>query len=346
MNGFRKNDEIPGTDVIRELVDDIKNLAIVDHPVPIDITYITDSGMRAVVALAASLEWNVLKRNDAPTTIVARNGYRTQIPTDTSIKFNVFRAKVHAVFTHSITAEPTAGLIERLIKQYKLDPSHAQVIRKAFAAGRPAAPQEETPVEEPFVPTERVEETLSQGTKNTWYVSPLMDTVIRQLVADGSEQITYRCKICGLEFETKRGVGGHYQVHIKAGEATATVNLPRTYVKPTPVATADTVVERPEPTPDSTSEPEPVEPEPTLNEAIEPPTERTFINNKPLVDELLELRRIVSEVGRLVGREQILQLQERCQELTIERDEAVTRANRLASDLRSLRELIGGLSDE
>ena len=63
-------------------------------------------------------------------------------------------------------------------------------------------------------------------------------------------------------------------------------------------------------------------------------------------DEITRLRRIVSEVGRLVGREEIAQLQERCQELTIERDEAVARANRLGSDLRSLRELIGGISDE
>lgn len=341
MNNNKSRDEIPGTDVMRELIDDIKNVAVVDFPVPIDITYIVDSGMRAVVALAASLEWNVLRRNDAPITLVARNGFRTQIPTDTSIKFNVFRAKVNAVFTHSITAEPTPELIERLIKQYKLDPSHAQVFRRAVATGRPVEPEErsEVPIApEPFVPIERVEETLSQETKNTWYVSPLMDTVIRQLVPQGSEQITYRCKICGLEFETKRGVGGHYQVHIQAGEAAATAGLPRTYVKPTPAATADMVVERPEPTLDSTPEPEP--------EPVESEPEPVESEPTPNVDELLELRRIVSEVGRLVGREQVEQLQERCDELTIERDEAVARANRLASDLRSLRELIGGLSDE
>jgi hypothetical protein len=66
----------------------------------------------------------------------------------------------------------------------------------------------------------------------------------------------------------------------------------------------------------------------------------------PGFDELTRLRQVVDRIAELVGREHIEQLQERCQELTIERDAAVTRAERLASDLRTLRELIGGLSSE
>jgi hypothetical protein len=169
-----------------------------------------------------------------------------------------------------------------------------------------------------------------------------METVIRQLVPDGEDQITYRCLVCGLEFPTKRGVGGHYGGHVTRGEAEA---------KPEARDNAVKVVHVIPPHPDRVPEPEPpmiaiavapgdpfVEPEP------EPEYESEV--GLPGFDELTRLRQVVDRIAELVGREHIEQLQERCQELTIERDAAVTRAERLASDLRTLRELIGGLSSE
>lgn len=68
----------------------------------------------------------------------------------------------------------------------------------------------------------RVEPTLNHMGDGNQYLSPLMETVIRQLVDGGDEQITYRCMICGLEYPSKRGVGSHYQRHVQAGEAEPT----------------------------------------------------------------------------------------------------------------------------
>jgi hypothetical protein len=334
-------DNIPGEERMRQLVADVRNPAVVVSPVLIDVSYIRDPGIQAIVALAASLEWNIVHKSGSPVTLIARDGFKHTVPTNTSVKFSVFRNRVNATVTHSITAIPSPELMDRLVKQYKLDSSHARVFKMVVdGIVEPVEPDEDSLSDElllpepsepqpEFVPTERVEPTLSITTKGQQYVSQAMETVIRKLVADGDEQITYRCLVCGLEFSTKRGVGGHYGFHVQAGEAEATDDARKTVVNVIP----DYV-------PSETRTLRPKDPEP------EPPVERMFTNNEPLVNELLELRRIVNEVGRLVGRDEIAQLQERCQELTIERDEAITRANRLASDLRSLRELIGGLSDE
>lgn len=346
--------DIPGTERFMDLADAALDPVLVWNARPIDVSYIDDSGVRAIVALAASCGWNVVHKAGSMVTIVSRSGRKLRLPTNTSIKFSVFTSWVNGVVLHSMTHIPTAELMDKLIQQYKLDASHARVFRQAVS--QPAADEEadesdgtdievtqeevtadvapdEQPTSDPLsVFSERVEPTLSTATKGQQYVSQIMETVIRKLVPDGVDQITYRCMVCALEFPTKRGVGGHYGYHVTRGEAVAKPEARDNivHVIPNYVPTEVHVY------------PEKVEPEPE----VEPPVERTFTNNKPLVDELLELRQTVDRIAELVGREHIEQLQERCQELTIERDEAVTRANRLASDLRSLRELIGGISDE
>ena len=348
--------DIPGTERFMDLADAALDPILVWNARPIDVGYIDDPGVRAIVALAASCGWNVVHKAGSMVTIVSRSGRKLRLPTNTSIKFSVFTSWVNGVVLHSMTHIPTAELMDKLIQQYKLDASHARVFRQAVS--QPAADEEadesdgtdievtqeevtadvapdEQPTSDPLsVFSERVEPTLSTAAKGQQYVSQIMETVIRKLVPDGVDQITYRCMVCALEFPTKRGVGGHYGYHVTRGEAVAKPEARDNivHVIPNYVPTEVHVYQ-----PKSEPEPEP----PMTDEEWKP-----FIEAWEVDDEITRLRRIVREVGRIVGREEIAQLQERCQELTIERDEAVTRANRLASDLRSLRELIGGISDE
>lgn len=346
--------DIPGVKQFMELADAALDPTLVWNVKPIDVSYIKDPGVRAIVALAASCEWNVVHRAGAMVTIISRTGRKLRLPTNTSIKFSVFTSWVNGVVLHSMTHVPTAPLMDKLIQQYKLDASHARVFRQAVS--QPASEQEAddsedeevnvtkedvspnvAPDEQPAssgveVFSERVEPTLSTAAKGQQYVSQIMETVIRRLVPDGMDQITYRCLVCGLEFPTKRGVGGHYGGHVTKGEAVAKPEARDNIIRIVPVETGKP----------------PGEYEAVIESilAVPEPVSMRIEQGHIESGELTKLRRIVDRIAELVGREHIEQLQERCQELTIERDEAVTRANRLASDLRSLRELIGGISDE
>lgn len=69
--------------------------------------------------------------------------------------------------------------------------------------------------------------------------------------------------------------------------------------------------------------------------------------------EIRRLRRIVQDVQKAVGQEaikeaerQVMVVQRKLETVTIERDQAIARADRLAKDLQALRELIGGISSE
>jgi nucleotide-binding universal stress UspA family protein len=350
-------EDIPGRKKMEQLIEAVREPTVVHSPVLIDVSYISDKGMQAVVALAASLEWNVVHKYNKPVTLIARDGFKHVVPTDTSIRFNVFMNRVNATITHSVTAIPTPELMDRLIKQFKLGPSHARVFKAAVGEGvvdgvvDPDNPDEHLPEflpeEEPhemqssmdggnvaeelkakaekileakgFTPTERVEPTLNHMGDGAQYISPIMDTIIRQLIPEGADQITYRCKQCGLEFETKRSVGAHWQVHVKAGEVEATAGAKRTIVNVIP----DYV-----------------------------PTE-VHVSRGGATAQVRRLQAIIRDVQKAVGQDAIKEAERRAmvaerkvKEVEAERDAAVAKAERLSNDLRSLRELIGGLSDE
>ena len=315
---------------------------MVDKLKPVDLSNIQDKGMQGIVLLAVALGWNLLQRRGAPAQLRSRQGITRSIPTDTGVRQSVFWSLLANVLGHSEGNLPTAELVTLVIKQTGMSKAHAQVLSSRVALLTSANPktleipepeEEEEPIipviDEPivtysvgpeveFTPTERVEPTLSFAKEGEQYISEIMDTIIRQLVADGDDQITYRCKVCGLEFETKRGCGAHWQVHTRKGEAEPTAGNKRTIVNK---------VEGYEPT-----------------EVHTPRDQRA---------ELRRLARIVADVQKAVGQEaireadqRVMVAERRVEMVTKERDEAVARAERLASDLRSLRELIGGISDE
>jgi len=327
---------------------------MVDQLKPVDLSNISDKGMQGVVLLAVALGWNLVQRRGAPAQLRSRNGITRNIPTDTGVRQSVFWSMLANILGHSEGRLPTPELLELIVKSTGMSKAHAQVLISKvgiLASANPKTLEIEEPEEEPevewktapepiisiieearasvaldgetqsvgFVPTERVEPTLNQAGEGEQYISEIMDTIIRQLVADGDDQITYRCKVCALEFETKRGVGAHWQVHVKKGEAEATAGNKRTIVN-------------------------------KIEDYV--PTE-VHAPRKDMAQELRRLRRVVQDVQRAVGQEAIKDAERRvmvaerkAEAMQKERDDAIARAERLASDLRSLRDLIGGISDE
>src|SRR6185436_3581558 len=99
--------ETPGYDRIIQLSNEYREPVAVTSPKLVDVSFIDDPGMRAVVVLALSLEWNMVHKANRVLTLIARNGFKHVIPTDTSVKFNVFQNRVYATITHSMTHIPT-----------------------------------------------------------------------------------------------------------------------------------------------------------------------------------------------------------------------------------------------
>ena len=360
----------PGYDTLMNLAEEAMSPVYVTDLKPIDVSYIKDTAMRAVVALAASCQWNIVHKPGRQVTMISRTGFKQSIPTNTSIKYGVFLNRLGAINTHSFTHLPTAELIDKLLNQYKLDASHARAFR-LLVESVPTEPQADEDTDEdefteqgdasedeaeghaeeddmhPEIPdsqlvpySERVEPTLSLATKGQQYVSQVMETVIRRLVPNGEDQITYRCLICGLEYPSKRGVGSHWQVHVQAGEATSTVDARKNIVNVIPNYKASEVHPRGEPKPEFEIEVEwtPPEPEPMTDEEWEPFIEA--IQEPVFDDELTRLRDIISQVAALVSGD-----------VARERDEALAelqdlrrRFDALQQTLSTLYELLGELN--
>jgi len=318
------------------MVTEIRKWTWVDQLKPIDTSNIQDKGMKGIAMLAVALGWNLQHRRGAPSQLKSREGMTRNLPTDTGVRQSVFWSMLASILSHSEGKLPTPRLIDEIARVTGMSKAHAHTLAARVALVERGGddepepedgPEEEVPKEEllvasspEFEPTERTEPTLNMSNDGAQYISPIMDTVIRQLVQDGDDQITYRCKHCGLEFETKRGVGAHWQVHVKAGEAEATNNKTKVIVNIIPDYE---------------------------------PTEVHLPREGSRTAELRKLRKIVKDVQLAVGQDALKEYearafaqQRRIDQLTKERDDAVTRADRLASDLRSLKELIGGISNE
>ena len=314
---------------------------MVDSLVPVDLSNIADRGMKGVALLAVALGWNLVQRKGQPIKLVSRTGLERTVLSDTGVRQSVFWSLIASVLSHSDGNLPTAELIQLIVKQSGMSKAHAQVLtsrvnilahngklheieeEEAITVEEPVVEEPEPPSAialEPFTPTVRTEPTLSmRGANGEQYISPIMDTVIRQLIPDGDDQITYRCKICGLEFESKRGVGSHYGRHVALGEAEATTSTPKTVVHKV--------------------------------EGYKP--SEVHMPRGDAFKEMRRLRKIVDDVQRAVGQEairdaerQIMVWQRKCEAAEKERDEAIARADRLTQNLQALSDLIKGVNNE
>jgi hypothetical protein len=325
---------------------------MVDRTVPVDLSNIGDKGMKGAVMLAVALGWNLHQRRGAPAQLKSRQGLTRNIPTDTGVRQSVFWSIIASILSHSDGKLPSPHLIEQIVKQTGMSKTHAQVLtsRTAIIMGGGKVEEEEpepepepepdpmalptpeqikeifgeptpvatTPVVAEFVPTERTEPTLNHQGDGKQYISEIMVTVIRQLEADGDEQITYRCAVCGLEYETKRGVGAHYQRHVQAGEAESTSGKPRTTVN---------VIPNYQPT-------------------------EVHVNRGGATAEVRRLQRILADVRKAVGQDeiknaerQVMVAQRKITEVEKENERLVERNRSLEQSLNTLHDLLGEIRE-
>lgn len=99
---------------------------------PWDTTGVKDQGVRAVISLAVSLGWNVVLKPGNPCTLIAKDGARLRMPTDTTVKDSVFQGYLSTVMTHSQEFTPTVQLMDSIIATHKkLSDSHQTRLRMA-----------------------------------------------------------------------------------------------------------------------------------------------------------------------------------------------------------------------
>ena len=108
---------------------DPENPTRVQKATPMDVAAIRDPGMKALVLLAASLGWNIIHKPNNPILLKARDGRERRIPTNTSIRMSVFQANLSTILTHSPGFEPSAGLIDDIVRKTKIDRDHERRLR-------------------------------------------------------------------------------------------------------------------------------------------------------------------------------------------------------------------------
>lgn len=335
---------------MQKLVDDIREPKVVFDLKPVDVGYIVDPGMRAVVALATSLEWNVVHRNNSPVTLIARDGFKHVLPTNTSVRFNVFTNRVNATITHSLTAIPSPELMEKIIKQYKLGPSHARVFRAAAGDGVMEGivshdePDEHLEpvlhVEEEMVPEEPLESTYSLPKRWPYIAHDNNGRTYESAVVDTDGEKFY-CSLCGWESDDPMPVTGHFNLHRRNGQQPPREPGPLSEerdsgwfrgAKARQAARKVPLGVRPKPKPEIVERREKrVEAPPkVVNPLSLPPME----GEPPAIDSDVTVEAVAEMVRTLIA--------QATAGIAAERDEALAEVERLRNSLKSLRDLIGG----
>lgn len=210
--------ELPGAARFRELVGEALEPELVWDMMPMDLNDIRDPGMQALVALAASCKWNVLRKAGRPITLIARDGTKLQMPNNTSIRFSVFIQRLNSIIRHSQTVVVTSELIEKIIKVTKLDISHARKLREVIEVSAEAlsaaAEIDDEPEPEPEPEPEYVlEDWIVHDARGRTYVSP---STRQRVWSDG--HVDYVCTYCGEAKNTGQASSSHYGYHVRRGD--------------------------------------------------------------------------------------------------------------------------------
>lgn len=224
----------------------------------IDVSGVRDPNMQALILLARSLGWNVMQKVNQPVVITAPSGFQRRIPTNTSIRMSVFQTHLSAITLHS-SLEASLELIEEIIKSVKPSREHqarlrlavgqtVQEHRRALEQAEAAEQRRneehltqtpeivwetppELPNEQTVVPTEGEAadggvhgEIVDQhpflaSVNTTKHTNRVYESVtsFERIWTDG--YIDFACMFCGKAYSTPKGVGSHYQIHTKTGEA-------------------------------------------------------------------------------------------------------------------------------
>lgn len=215
--------DIPGRSTFDKLAEEVLEASPVFDVTPVDVSAVSDPGMRAVISLAVSLGWNVVHKRNKPVTLIARDGFKHVLPTNTSVRFNVYMNRVNATIAHSITALPSPELMDKIIKLHRLDPSHARVLRAAGGEGVMDGVVDVDNPDEHLPPSEEPDDVLHME----YTIKPFLahaangqvynsEAINERTWADG--RVDYVCPFCGKEGSTPASISTHYGYHVRRGE--------------------------------------------------------------------------------------------------------------------------------
>lgn len=366
------NDSVRKLEELKDQIEEqIENATPIYKLTPIDVSGVDGHEVRALLRLAVSMGWNVSQRADSPAVITARDGVQRRFPTNSGLRMSVFQSFLRAIMYHALDKQMTPELVEEVIASEKLSKDHQRYLRLAASewAERRMLPDPEPPAKERREPephlTQRIEIPMAKpepepepqpatavaghdvpplelgsagwemapskgldlstlerrpalvlmGQKkrgsgiSQQYISPIMDEITLP-----SGEVTRICKICDFTGTTQR-IASHYQWHVRRGEAPTTNSMKR-------IAVAEVVKQPRKYTPADTGS----------------------------SDELRQLRQIIDDIAAVVGRRAIYEAETRAKraeflqhEAEVARDAAIARAEKLAGDLRSLRDLLNGV---
>lgn len=134
---------------------------------PLDIGGVRDSGVASLMLLAASLGWNVLRKQHQPVKLLARDGAVKRLPTDSSCMISVFQSALSTIMVHTEDdTVATIELIDAIIAETKVDREHARRLR--LAVGETPAEHRERLANDKVAQRRDEEEHLTQPVGDAW----------------------------------------------------------------------------------------------------------------------------------------------------------------------------------
>jgi hypothetical protein len=148
---------------------------------PVELTGVRDSGVAALMLLAASMGWNILQKQHQPAKLTARDGTQRRLATDSSCKMSVFQTTLSTIMVHSdygdIHPVATIELIDRIIAETKVDREHARRLRLAVGE-TPAEHRQRIANDKAAEQRREPEEHLTQHIADAWLDAPVNSTSI------------------------------------------------------------------------------------------------------------------------------------------------------------------------
>ena len=134
---------------------------------PLDVGGVRDPGVASLMLLAASLGWNVLRKQHQPVKLSARNGTQKRLATDSSCKLSVFQTTLSTIMVHTeADIVPTVELMDAIIAETKVDREHARRLR--LAVGETPAEHRQRLANDKVAQRRDEEEHLTQPVGNAW----------------------------------------------------------------------------------------------------------------------------------------------------------------------------------
>ena len=283
---------------------------------PYDVTSFRSRDAAAAVLLANSLGWRVIPRGNGPVALVAEDGKQIRVPDNTGIKMDVFRGWVHQIAVHTNGVSITRGLIDQIVHQTKLNREHARLMYELAED----MPDDLGPVLEPEPP-----EITGMGegepfilTREPYKNAKGDETGIAYTRTWSNDHVDYECVLCGVAFDSAKGVASHRQWHIGRGD------IPGKQIKRTP----GKKVKKYGAAAKGKTKSKAVD-------VVPPPPDETMVTmSKDTATAAIEGLRVLEQIRSLLGSSAEIE------QLTADLNHAHERIARLESDRKALREML------